>query len=657
MQNIKSRLKALVLSVVASVAGAALEPGLVSAEQEPIKVVAGRYIITRKTTHRNATDTTQANYSTTQSTGYFDVVVPKSLPKSALSVTAPLEDLNWSKVAEHCKEIEQDQSVESCEPDIVIPTSAIPDDPLFMLQWGLHDPIKDGDIDVMQAWERGTGSKSVVVGVIDSGIYYEHPDLLPNLWINPSEPFDGIDNDGNGYVDDFIGINAHYGTNNPQDCAGHGTHVAGIIGAKGNNKEGATGVNWNSSLLAVSASIDCMQGLSTAAVIAGFNYLYDLKVRGHNIRVINGSFGSFAFSPAMYQAISRLNTAGVLVVAAAGNSANNNYIQPVYPASYELPNIISVAATNRSLALANYSNYGPDVDIAAPGGQGADEENAIVSTFSPLAKAEAFYVSLAGTSMAAPMVTGALALVASQAPKLSASQLKEVLLQSAYRVDSLEGLVDAARFMNVAGMSDLAASLSDECPNDPNKVVPGGCGCGVPDFDSDGDGTLDCQDTCSNDKAKTAPGACGCGIADTDSDRDGIADCRDACPNNSAKTSPGICGCGIADSDANGNGRIDCLDVAVGQMVPKTPTLRKQGRNLLISMAPQSGSQYYVQVTVSPPRGSRRKKTTGYYEVKSPEVLVRGIEKGAKTQVRYAYMVVGYSREFSYWSAFAKKTL
>jgi subtilisin family serine protease len=619
------RIRVSFICCLGALATVGLTSSTASAQPEPIKVIPGRYIITRKATQSNSAGGTSQNtpYATMRSTGFFDVVVPNSVSSATVSAAKSAEELDWPTVTEHCKEIEQDPSVASCEPDILIPNSAVPNDSFFNQQWGLHDPVGDKDIDVLPAWDRGTGSKSVIVGVLDSGVHYSHPDLLPNIWINPREPLDGVDNDGNGYTDDIIGINSALNSNDPDDCAGHGTHVAGIIGAKGNNGIGVTGVNWTTSLLAVSANADCSPFMSTSGIIAGFYYFYNLKVQGHNIVVVNASFASSTFSQATYDAIARLRDVGVLVVAAAGNYRQNTASNPYYPAAYDLPNILSVAATNSRLSLASYSNYGPDVDIAAPGGEPDEEEGGIYNTYSPLATGGQSYASLAGTSMAAPMVAGAIALVASQAPQLSGPDLKELVLAAAYRVPSLDGFVVGSKFLNAAGMSELAARLNDQCPNDPNKTTPGVCGCGVADRDQDGDGKYDCQDQCPTDRAKVTPG---------------------------------VCGCGIADSDANGNGRIDCLDVGVGSMVPPAPSLGKQGRHLTVTMTPLQGVRYYIQLTVTPPKDSRKRKTTNYYDMDTPNVLVRGLTRGSKVQVRYAYKAVTGNQEFSYWSSFSRRT-
>ena len=257
--------------------------------------------------------------------------------------------------------------------------------------------------------------------------------------------------------------------------------------------------------------------------------------------------------------------------------------------------------------------------------------------------------------MAAPVVSGALALIASHNPSLTGDELKDIMIRSAYTVSSLEGAVDGARFLNLKGMAELAGG--DACPDDPNKLDPGLCGCGVADTDSDGDGTPNCKDACSSDKTKTSPGACGCGVSDRDSDRDGAPDCRDSCASDSSKTSPGVCGCGIADTDANGNGKMDCLDVGIGSIIPPNPVLRVKNGVLYISMTPLSGVRYYLQVTVAPPRRSRMTPVTAYYEIQSSKALIGRIPRGSAVQVRYAYLTKGATKSYSYWSYFARKTI
>lgn len=591
------------------------------ADAPSAKVAAGRYIITRKPISSSTAQSGSDNYSTVVSNGYFEVVIPKSGAQSIQSGSIQIQPLDAETVAYDCAQITGDPSIESCEPDVLLESAAVPNDPLFSYQWGLHDPANDADIDVLDAWERGTGSKSILIGVIDSGIYTPHPDLAPNIWINPRDPVDGVDNDGNGYIDDAHGANVFFRNGDPSDCQGHGTHVAGIIGAKGNDNTGITGVNWTTSIISTNIHHDCSPFSLTSSAVAAYNYFYDLKVRGHDIRVINASFGGYGYSEASYQAIKRLNEVGVLLVAAAGNDSKDSATEPFFPASYNLPNIISVAATGTNLGLANYSNFGTKVHIAAPGGDLTNGPGSILSTLPPLTQDTPGYGYSSGTSMAAPLVTGALGLIASQFPNLSMNELKGILFESAYSLSSLEGVVTQARFLNVRGMSDLAESLSDSCPNDPFK---------------------------------NSPGVCGCGISDTDSDGDGLPDCQDQCPADKTKTSPGICGCGISDSDGNGNGVIDCKDTAIGSVIPPQARIFVRKRFVVISMTDRQGMDYYLQITTIRPRGSRRRTTTGYYRISSSLVAFRKPPRGSRIHIRYAYVTPGTQNEFSYWSYFQK---
>jgi subtilisin family serine protease len=596
---------------------------------EPAMVIADRYIIQRKLQGESkpSQPSPQATYVIEDGGKFFDVVITKSSAAQS-SDRRPVE-LDWSKVTADCQEIRKDPDVISCDPEGVSTLASTPNDPMYSSQWAVHDPANNADADVPEAWVRGTGDRSVVVGVIDSGIHYQHPDLYDNVWRNAADPVDGFDNDGNGYVDDYIGINATQGTNNPSDCTGHGTHVSGIIGATGNNGVGIVGVNWAVSLAAASVGDGgCGPSLSDSGILRAMEYFYDLKLRGHNIRLINGSYRSPIYSQAAFDAMVRLNSVDILFVAAAGNDAVNLDVQPRYPANYDVPNVIAVGATGPDFKLAQYSNFGESVDIAAPGGNLQLTNGGVLSTYSPLAPGNAEYASMDGTSMAAPMVAGAIALVASQNPNLSGSQLKELLLSSAWRLSHFSGKVNGGRFLNVGGMSEAAADPSDDsCPNDPNKTRPGICGCGVSDTDSDGDGTPDCNDACSAD-----PG----------------------------KTSPGVCGCGVGDIDANGNGQIDCVDSGNGSgdsglksIVPPRPTIRRQGRWLRIDMQQRGGVDYYVELQFTPPRRSNGRRLQPEIKIltwQSNAFLIRRPPKRYVLQVRYAFRTLGTESDFSYYS-------
>ena len=273
-------------------------------------------------------------------------------------------------------------AIEYAEPNYIHQLAAIPNDTKFSSLWGLHNTA-DVDIDAPEAWDITTGSSNVIIAVIDSGIAYDHPDLAANMWRNPGEiPNDGIDNDGNGLVDDIVGYDFGSNDSEPMDPIdltaattggnrGHGTHVAGTIGAVGNNNSGVTGVMQTVKLMTLKAGgVD--NGLTSVAIGQALNYAIS-----KGARAINASFTREGpCSLVEYAALSAANTAGVMVLAAAGNAGSNNDIAPVFPAGYSvttscgaaLPNIISVAAITQTGVIAGFSNFGAtSVQIAAPG--------------------------------------------------------------------------------------------------------------------------------------------------------------------------------------------------------------------------------------------------------------------------------------------------
>ena len=460
---------------------------------QPVDVVAGQYVIQRKNAGNiTSLSADQVRYVTIKGSEHFDLVSPYSAGATIQSSKAQIEPVDWPHVYADCAQILKDPTVLTCEPNIIVKAYAVPNDAMFTSQWGLHDPVKNADIEALAAWDKGTGTSETIIGIIDTGIKYNHPDLIDNLWTNPADPYplDGIDNDGNGYVDDVLGIDAIAKNNAPYDCDGHGTHVAGIIGARGNNQQGVTGVNWRASMIAARV-FDCSGSTTTDILLAAYDYFYELKKRGNNIRVVNASLGGPSFSAAQYSAIERLASVDILFVAAAGNEDTNNDTTPFYPADHDLPNIISVGATGPTLESASYSNYGQSVDLAAPGGDmnRFGEAGGIYSTWIE----PELFKSMQGTSMAAPMVTGAIGLIASQRPHLSGAQLKEMLLASADRVPTLASYTSGGRFLNVGAMSQMPDS-SDNCPNDPDKIEPGVCGCGISDDDANNNGVADCTE-------------------------------------------------------------------------------------------------------------------------------------------------------------------
>lgn len=273
--------------------------------------------------------------------------------------------------------------VDYAEPNYLYGLEQMPDDPEFALQWHLNNTGQTvngrsgspgADIDAAGAWAVTTGSRDIVIAVIDSGVAIDHPDLSANIWTNPFEiPGNIEDDDANGYVDDIHGWDFVNDDNNPSDYSrdlygdGHGTHVAAIIAAVGNNAVGITGVMWKARIMPLQI-FDLYEeshfNATSINIIRAVEYAVD-----NGARIINCSFGGPAFSTSQYKIFSYADEKGVLVIAAAGNDRANNDIHPTYPAGYDLANIISVAATDETDALARYSNYGSStVHVAAPGG-------------------------------------------------------------------------------------------------------------------------------------------------------------------------------------------------------------------------------------------------------------------------------------------------
>lgn len=337
-----------------------------------------------------------------------------------------------------------------CGSDFVLKASAAPNDGWFSSLWALHQS-SDIDIDAVEAWDRSTGSASTVVAIIDTGVLYSHPDLNANIWRNPYEVAgNGVDDDGNGYVDDIYGINAETNAatpGNPIDQNGHGTHVAGTIGAVGNNGSGVAGVNWNIKMIAA-RFLDATGSGSTAGAIRAIDYITRLKTQqGIKVVLSNNSWGGGGYSSPLLSAITAARNAGILFVAAAGNESNNNDALPSYPASYNVDNIISVASIESDGTLSGFSNYGAtSVDLGAPGG-------GILSTY--LGNG---YAWMSGTSMATPHVSGAIALLSSFRPSLSAQQLSALTLSSVAALSSLAGISVTGGLLNVNSMLAAVAT-------------------------------------------------------------------------------------------------------------------------------------------------------------------------------------------------------
>lgn len=315
--------------------------------------------------------------------------------------------------------------------------------------WGMNPSNQYGS-QAGTAWAGGnTGSSSVWIGIIDEGYMYTHEDLADNAGVNPGEiAGNGVDDDGNGYVDDVYGWDFDGNDDSVFDGVDddHGTHVAGTIGGVGNNGTGVAGVSWDVSL--IGAKFLGRRGGTTANAVEAVDYLTDLKVNGGlNIVASNNSWGGGGYSTALYNAISRANDAGILFIAAAGNSSNNNDASPSYPSSYDLPNVIAVASITSSGAMSSFSSYGAtSVDLGAPG-------SAIISTVPARSKGNVVsaYASYSGTSMATPHVSGAAALYAASNPSASAAQIKAAILSSVVPTPSLSGKTLTGGRLNVSG--------------------------------------------------------------------------------------------------------------------------------------------------------------------------------------------------------------
>jgi subtilisin family serine protease len=318
-----------------------------------------------------------------------------------------------------------------------------PNDPLLNEQWGLintgqRDGKAQADISALTAWSKTTGTDKVVVAVLDSGVDYTHPDLMNNIWHRPPDMEMYFDRQL-GVIDDYNGFSA-VGTEDrdPMDENGHGTHCAGIIGAEGDNAEGIAGVNWQVEIMPLKFMGRGGFG-TTKDAIEAINYTVERKHDGVNVRVISASWGSRQKSKALEDAIRKAGEADILFVAAAGNDSEDADRTPHFPANYQLPNVISVAALDRNDRLASFSNYGAkNVHVAAPGKE-------ILSTW-----LDGQYEEHSGTSMATPFVAGVAALVLSVEPNLSVKELRERLFTTVDKLDTLQGKVSTGGRVNAA---------------------------------------------------------------------------------------------------------------------------------------------------------------------------------------------------------------
>jgi serine protease len=432
---------------------------------------------------------------------------------SALPLVSGLYQINLDKgvtVAQALAAYKAEKGVLEAEPDYQLKVSSVPNDPLLSQEWYLHNTGQNGgtpgaDIHAEQAWSVTSGSPNVVVAVIDTGIDYNNPDLVDNIWINQAEipnywytkssPSSGYDkivykwqiktatpgiitfrdlnnpvnaglvwkSDGNSLVDpgdllrprtqggwtytgntqdgdtahpnDIFGWNFVNNNNNPFDYNGHGTNVAGILGAVGNNGIGVVGVDPNVQIMPLQ-----FMGADGSGTVSDFIQALNYSIQ-HGAKITNNSWEGAPYSQALYDAIANARNHGQIFVAAAGNEGTDNYTTPDYPASFStsLPNVVAVAATTNTDQLAYFSNYGADsVALAAPG----------VNIYSTLPNNQ--YGAMSGTSMAAPQVAGAMALVWGLHPSWNYIQVIEQVLSTTDKLPSLQGKVETGGRLDVA---------------------------------------------------------------------------------------------------------------------------------------------------------------------------------------------------------------
>jgi thermitase len=400
------------------------------------EVIPGEFLVKLKRSGLGLMDTTHRNAFLAQFSHELDIEGAKlvrAIPGTEILVVksdAPLP-------------LQQLPEVEAIEPNLTIYIDQTPNDPSYSDLWGMKAigaeaawDIETGTADLSSMAPAANADKKIVVAVIDTGITLDHPDLKDNLWTNPAEASanggkSGVDDDRDGYVDDVNGYDFYNRRSQPLDDHGHGSHVSGTIGAKGNNSVGVAGVNWNVRIMALKTfNAAGMTKLDLAVEAVKY-------ATAHGARVINASWGGSQPSDILKEAIADAGKKNVLFVAAAGNDGENNDSTAHYPANYNLPNLISVAAIDETGALADFSDYGKKtVHIAAPG-------DGILSTIR-----DGKYGRKSGTSMATPHVVGVAALVLAHEPNLSAVQLKDRLLATAVRSEKLRDRVVSRGVVN-----------------------------------------------------------------------------------------------------------------------------------------------------------------------------------------------------------------
>lgn len=428
MNFLKTTLVVLLLPIISSAQNAAAE----------VEAVPGEYIVKLKDVSsmdlRNIESILNSEVkSLIQGTSF--VVVRKPSIQTQASVISQLS---------------QNSNVEYVEPNLIYKTQATPNDTLFSSLWGMKNTATPGvDIAAERAWDIITDTGKIVVAVIDTGIDFNHSDLKSNMWTNEKELLGeaGVDDDNNGIIDDFYGANFTTGDGNGNafDDHSHGTHCAGTIGGSGNNQNGVAGVAWKTRLMAVKFLSASGSGTLEGAVKA-IKYAVD-----NGANVLSNSWGGGGYSQALKEMIEYSSQKGTIFIAAAGNNSANNDSTEAYPANYDVPNVVSVAAVGSNGSLASFSSYGKKkVHLAAPG----------VNVLSTVPNEK--YAQFSGTSMATPHVSGVAALVWANEPGLSAVEVKERLVKTVSPLASVKtktisgGIVNAYNALsNIVAPPDL----------------------------------------------------------------------------------------------------------------------------------------------------------------------------------------------------------
>lgn len=377
----------------------------------------------------------------------------ESLVNEGAKVIEKLGGLGWQRiklpagmtVEEALRQYQKLDGVIVVQPNFYYHLLEIPNDPEFLA--GMYGLLV---IDAPAAWDLSTGSPDVVVANIDTGIRYTHVDLAANMWTNPGETNgNNIDDDNNGFIDDYYGWDFRDNDSDPLDQNGHGTLTSGTIGAVGNNLIGVVGVNWSVRLMAIKIYSASGAGTTTAMLIAAYQYVLLMKNRGVNIRVTNNSYGgcleACGYDQATKDAIDALGDAGILNAFAAGNSSENNDVTPHYPSNYTSPSIMSVGGSNaRDVRVFNYGLE--SVDLAAPA----------VGILSTMSTSNSSYGELSGTSMATPHVAGAAALLSAYNPSLSVASLKATIM------NTVDVLPQFAGFNRTGGRLNVGRALQNQ---------------------------------------------------------------------------------------------------------------------------------------------------------------------------------------------------